>query len=58
MGEGALADIVMSASVTAYEKAGKIAGARGETVDPSSSRRGAKAGGLLGGAAGLWICRM
>ena len=40
MGEGALADIVMSAPVTAYEKARKIAGARGETVDPSRSRRG------------------
>jgi hypothetical protein len=58
MGEGALADIVMSAPVTAYEKARKIAGARGETVDPSRSRRKAKAGKVAGGAAGLWICRV
>jgi hypothetical protein len=35
MGEGALADLVLSSPATAYEKAGKIAGARGETVDPS-----------------------
>jgi hypothetical protein len=52
MGEGALADIVMSAPVTAYEKARKIAGARGETVDPSRSRRRAKAGGIAGGRGG------
>jgi hypothetical protein len=52
MGEGALADIVMSAPVTAYEKARKIAGARGETVDPSRSRRKAKAGKVAGGRGG------
>jgi hypothetical protein len=52
MAEGALADIVMSAPVTAYEKARKIAGARGETVDPSRSRRGAKAGKVAGGRGG------
>jgi len=39
-GEGALADITLSAPKTAYEKARKIAGARGETVDPSHSRKG------------------
>jgi len=52
MGKGALADIVLSAPVTAYEKAREIAGARGETVDPSRSRRRAKAGGIAGGRGG------
>ena len=52
MGEGALVDIILSAPVTAYEKAGKIAGARGEAVDPSRSRRRAKAGGIAGGRGG------
>jgi len=48
MGEGALADIMLSAPVTAYEKANDIAGARGEAVDPSRSRRRAKAGEVAG----------
>jgi hypothetical protein len=48
MTEGALADVVLSAPETAYEKADDIAGARGETVDPSRSRRRAKAGGIAG----------
>jgi hypothetical protein len=52
MGEGALADMVMSAPVTAYEKADDIAGARGEAVDPSRSRRRAKAGEVAGGRGG------
>jgi tetratricopeptide (TPR) repeat protein len=42
MGEGALADIVLSTPRGACEKAGKIAGARGETVDPSYSRKGTR----------------
>ncbi len=37
MGEGALADIVLSAPGTAYEKAKRIAKERGEAVDPSYS---------------------
>jgi hypothetical protein len=41
MGEGALVDIILSAPVTAYEKAGKIAERRGEAVDPSRSPKGA-----------------
>jgi hypothetical protein len=41
MGEGALVDIVMSTPTTAHWKALDVAGARGETVDPSySGRRG------------------
>jgi hypothetical protein len=45
MGEGALADVVLSTPGGAYEKAGKIAGARGESVDPSySGRRGRSVG--------------
>jgi hypothetical protein len=52
MGEGALADIVMSAPVTAYEKARKIAGARGETVDPSYSRKGTRTWEVAGGRGG------
>jgi hypothetical protein len=39
MGEGALADIVMSTPTTAHWKAKEIANARGETVDPSYSSR-------------------
>jgi hypothetical protein len=35
MGEGALADIVMSALATAYNRAKRIAKGRGEAVDPS-----------------------
>jgi hypothetical protein len=38
-GEGALADVVLSAPVTAYKKARDIAKGRGEAVDPSRSRR-------------------
>jgi len=45
MVEGALADIVLSAPGTAYEKADRIANARGETVDPSySGQRGRSVG--------------
>jgi len=50
--EGALVDILKSTPSTAYRKADDIAGARGETVDPSSSRRGAKAGEVAGGRGG------
>jgi hypothetical protein len=39
MGEGALADIVLLMPKGAYEKADRIARGRGETVDPSHSRR-------------------
>jgi hypothetical protein len=39
-GEGALADIVISAPKGAYEKASDIAGNRGEAVDPSRSPKG------------------
>jgi len=35
MGEGALADLVMLAPVTAYDKADRVAKRRGEAVDPS-----------------------
>ncbi len=52
MGEGAMADIMLSAPKTAYNKADDIAGARGETVDPSRSRKGAKAGEVAGGRGG------
>jgi hypothetical protein len=41
MGEGALADIVLSAPRTAYQKAWEIAKRRGEAVDPSRSPKGA-----------------
>jgi len=45
MGEGALVDIVMSTPTTAHWKALDVAGARGETVDPSySGRRGRSVG--------------
>jgi len=37
MGEGALAEIVLLTPRGAYEKADRIANARGETVDPSYS---------------------
>jgi hypothetical protein len=40
MGEGALADIVLSTPATTHWKARGIAGGRGEAVDPSRSRRG------------------
>jgi len=51
-GEGALADIVISTPEGAYEKAKRIAGGRGETVHPSYSRRGAKAGKMAEGRGG------
>ncbi|MFZ8806837.1 MAG: hypothetical protein ACO2PN_01870, partial [Pyrobaculum sp.] len=41
MGEGALADIVLSAPRTAYQKAWEIAKGRGESVDPFRSPKGA-----------------
>jgi hypothetical protein len=41
MGEGALADIVLLTPWSAYNKADDIARARGETVDPSRSPKGA-----------------
>jgi hypothetical protein len=45
MGEGSLADIVLLAPKSAYAKAWKIAGGRGEAVDPSySGRRGMSVG--------------
>ena len=45
MGEGALADIVMSTPTTAHWKAKEIARGRGEAVDPSySGRRGRSVG--------------
>ncbi len=50
--EGALADIVLSTPKGAYEKAKRTAGGRGETVHPSRSRRGAKAGEVAGGRGG------
>jgi len=37
-GEGALADIVLSAPMTAYKKAKRVAKGRGEAVDPPRSR--------------------
>jgi hypothetical protein len=44
-GEGALADVVLSAPRGAYDKAGEIAKGRGEAVDPShSGRRGRSVG--------------
>jgi hypothetical protein len=48
MGEGALADIVLSTPATTHRKAGNIAKMRGDTVEPSYSRRKAKAGGIAG----------
>jgi len=45
MAEGALADVVLSAPRGAYNKADRIANARGEAVDPSySGRRGRSVG--------------
>jgi hypothetical protein len=49
MAEGALADIVLLTPRSAYEKADDIAERRGEAVDPSRSRKGAKAGEVAGG---------
>jgi len=48
MEEGALADIVLSTPKGAYEKTKRTARGRGETVHPSYSRRGAKAGKMAG----------
>jgi len=53
MGEGALADIVLSTPKTAYDKAGGIAGKRGEAVDPSRSRKGAKTWKIAEGRGGV-----
>jgi hypothetical protein len=39
MGEGALADVVLLTPKGAYDKADRVANARGEAVDPSYSRR-------------------
>jgi hypothetical protein len=58
MAEGALADIVLLTPRSAYEKADDIAERRGEAVDPSRSRKGAKAGEVAGGAAGRRIYRV
>ncbi len=52
MGEGALADVVLPSPRSAYNKADRVAERRGETVDPSRSRRGAKAGKVAGGRGG------
>jgi hypothetical protein len=41
MGEGSLTDIVLSTPGGAYSKADRVANARGETVDPSRSPKGA-----------------
>jgi len=41
IGEGALADVVLLTPWSAYNKADRIADARGETVDPSRSPKGA-----------------
>jgi hypothetical protein len=48
IGEGALSDIVLSTPATAHWKAGNIAKMRGETVDPSYSRKEAKVVGIAG----------
>jgi hypothetical protein len=52
MGEGALADVVLLTPRSAYEKADRVAERRGEAVDPSRSRRRAKAGEVAGGRGG------
>jgi hypothetical protein len=52
VGEGALADIVMSAPVTAYNKAKEIARGRGKAADPSYSRKEAKTGKIARGYGG------
>jgi hypothetical protein len=48
IGEGALSDIVLSTPATTHWKAGNIAKMRGETVDPSYSRKEAKVVGIAG----------
>jgi tetratricopeptide (TPR) repeat protein len=58
MDEGALADIVMSTPATAHWRAREIARKRGEAVDPSRSRKGARLGGSLRDAAGRWSRHM
>ncbi|MFZ8806954.1 MAG: hypothetical protein ACO2PN_02460, partial [Pyrobaculum sp.] len=52
MMKGALADIVLSTPKGAYNKADRVAKRRGEAVDPSRLRRGAKAGKVAGGRGG------
>jgi hypothetical protein len=49
MGEGALADIVLSTPATMHRRAWNIAKMRGETVDPSYSHKEVKAGGIAEG---------
>jgi hypothetical protein len=49
MMEGALADVVLLTQGGAYKKADRVAKRRGEAVDPSRSRRGAKAEDVAGG---------
>ncbi len=49
MMESTLADIVLSTSAAMHRKAGNIAKMRGETVDPSYSRKEAKVMGIAGG---------
>ena len=51
-GEGALADVALLTPGGAYDKADRVAERRGEAVDPSRSRRGAKAGKVAGGRGG------
>ena len=48
MVEGALVDVVLLTPATTHWKAGNIAKMREETVDPSYSRKEAKAGGIAG----------
>jgi hypothetical protein len=52
MAEGALADVVLLTPIGAYSKADRVAERRGEAVDPSRSRRRAKAGEVAGGRGG------
>ena len=48
MGEGALADVMLLTPKGAYEKADRVANARGETVDPSYSGQRGRSVGQLG----------
>jgi hypothetical protein len=52
MMEGALADVVLPTPGGAHSNADRVAKRRGESVDPSRSRRGAKAGEVAGGRGG------
>jgi len=52
MGEGALADLVLSAPRGAYNKADRVAKRRNEAVDPSRTHKRAKAGEVAGGRGG------